>query len=84
MDPLLLGSCMLLRSGKTKGETKMPPSELNKFMELGWRSLANVMKNDRRKKFVGRRREDDTRRSGDERRKNGDGWKKRELEGQKR
>ena len=34
MDPLLLGSCMLLRSGKTKGETEMSPSELSKFMEL--------------------------------------------------
>ena len=34
----------------------MPPSELSKFMKLWLRSLANVMKNDRRN-LVGRRRE---------------------------
>ena len=28
VDPLLLAFCMVLRSGKTKGETKMAPSEL--------------------------------------------------------
>ena len=72
MNPLLLGSCMLLRSGKTIGETRILPSELSKFMELDWRSLANVMKIGRRKKFVGRWREDDTRSSCTGRRRNGD------------
>ena len=43
-----------------------------------------MIQNDRRKNFVGRRREEDMRRSKDERRKNGDGWKTRELKGQKR
>ena len=34
MDPLLLGFCMLLHSGKIKGETEMLLSELSKCMEL--------------------------------------------------
>ena len=43
-----------------------------------------MMKNGKRKKFIGRRREDDMRSSGPRRRRKGEGWKKRELEGQKR
>ena len=40
-------------------------------------------KNNRRKKFIRKKRGKDTRRDGDEERRNGDGWKKTELEGWK-
>ena len=74
---------MLLRSGKTKGETEMPLSELSKFMEL-W--LKESRKHDEQLKEEVHREEERRRyeESGDKRRKNGDGWKKRELEGKKR
>ena len=72
-----LGSCMLLCSGKSQGETGMSPSELSKYMELWLEESRKCDEDDRRKKFIGRRREDNTRSSGTGRRRNGDGWKKR-------
>ena len=57
VDPLLLGSCMLLHSGKTKEETEMLLSELSKFMERWLEESHNVIQSNRRKKFARRRRE---------------------------
>ena len=72
MDPLLLGSCMLLRSGKTKGETEMPPSELSKFMEL-WLEESRKHDEERQKEEV--RREEERRRYEEEWRRKEEEWR---------
>ena len=77
MDPLLLGSCMLLRSGKTKGETEMPPSELSKFMEL-WLEESRKRDEERQKEEV--RREEERRRYEEEWRRKEEEWRRMEDE----
>ena len=77
VDPLLLGSCMLLRSGKTKGESEMPPSELSKFMEL-WLEESRKRDEERQKEEV--RREEERRRYEEEWRRKEEEWRRREEE----